>query len=316
MHRPLTVCILLSFFGTTGVAFAQMNEPPEFPPSPPGAVVQHSGDGCLLIASGDIVPGDADWLELNLPFDSEFTVVDVDIEGLVGESLLSVHLSDGRVLFSTRDNNNSTDGTCGTGPASNPLGNRRDSAISLGATSRNLMIEIGVTGYPDFALSGAHTQAFHYDVWVYALGQGGCIDDFECDDGVDCTVDICNVDSGECEYWPDNDFCNNGLFCDGVERCDMNEGCVAGIVFDCDDRVDCTEDFCDERTQSCSHWPRHDFCDDGVFCNGGELCHPRRGCQAGQPPCPDFCDETYGCSRGRFPAPPYWNGGSSNGRKR
>ena len=48
-----------------------------------------------------------------------------------------------------------------------------------------------------------------------------------CDDGVSCTVDSCNEDADMCDYDPascgcfsDAD-CDNGLFCDGLETCNL-----------------------------------------------------------------------------------------------
>lgn len=300
---------------TASSAWAQAEEPPDFPFRPPGTTLLHGGDGCVMVAEGDVAPGDVDWLRLLLPFDSELTLVDVDIVGATGESLLRVQTSDGRVLFSTRDNNNSTDGTCGTGPVSDPVGNRRDSAVSLGATVAGITVEFGVTGYPDFALTGAHSQTFSYEVWVHALGTFGCVEDADCEDDVDCTLDLCNADTGDCEYWPDNDFCNNGLFCDGVEVCDMVAGCQTGTAADCDDRIECTNDFCDEFTRSCSHQPQHRRCDDGIFCNGSEYCHPRAGCRSTAPPCPTACSESRGCPGSILPPPPQWSGTPVSTRK-
>ncbi|MEM9073946.1 MAG: putative metal-binding motif-containing protein [Myxococcota bacterium] len=49
---------------------------------------------------------------------------------------------------------------------------------------------------------------------------------------------------------------------------------------DCDDEVDCTRDVCDDRG-ICQQIVERAACDDGVFCNGLELCDPLEGCMPG-----------------------------------
>ncbi|MBI2378589.1 MAG: hypothetical protein HYV07_31610 [Deltaproteobacteria bacterium] len=49
----------------------------------------------------------------------------------------------------------------------------------------------------------------------------------DCDDGIDCTIDRCTEANG-CEDAPNDAACNNGSDCDGVERCDVVLGCIAG----------------------------------------------------------------------------------------
>ncbi len=66
---------------------------------------------------------------------------------------------------------------------------------------------------------------------------------------------------------------------------------------DCDDGIDCTAESC--QMGRCQVVADHAACNDGVYCNGVEQCHPRRGCVAGEPvACDDFdpctidaCDE-------------------------
>lgn len=49
---------------------------------------------------------------------------------------------------------------------------------------------------------------------------------------------------------------------------------------DCDDGIDCTRDFCN-ATGTCQNQVDPARCDDGIFCNGVEMCDPTRGCVAG-----------------------------------
>jgi hypothetical protein len=81
--------------------------------------------------------------------------------------------------------------------------------------------------------------------------------------------------------------------CAGVdpesECCDPATGEITPI----DDGVDCTVDECDPSTGIVTHTPDDGSCDDGVFCNGAEICDPTLGCQPGADPCepPLLCDE-------------------------
>jgi len=134
-----------------------------------------------------------------------------------------------------------------------------------------------------------------------------------CDDGVACTVDVCNEDTDSCDNTPDDGFCDDGLFCDGRETCNSTAGCLAGSDpcgggacdedndrcitgcqsdDDCDDGLLCNgTETCDLDTGECiAGTPLR--CDDGLFCNGSETCVEGRGCQDGTAPCGrDECDE-------------------------
>ncbi|MFO0586492.1 MAG: hypothetical protein U0441_03070 [Polyangiaceae bacterium] len=119
-----------------------------------------------------------------------------------------------------------------------------------------------------------------------------------CDDGVSCTDDFCDLGSGQCVHVKNDNACQDGLFCDGVEVCDpMNgapgTGCVAGLAVGCDDGIACTADACDEAAKGCAHTPNSALCDDGMFCNGAEVCVLGLGCQAGAPV---GCDDGRSCT--------------------
>ncbi len=66
-----------------------------------------------------------------------------------------------------------------------------------------------------------------------------------CDDEVDCTVDTCNEETGECTNAINNDFCIDETICNGVERCDATLDCLPGTPLDCSDGDTCTVDNCD-----------------------------------------------------------------------
>jgi hypothetical protein len=67
------------------------------------------------------------------------------------------------------------------------------------------------------------------------------------DDGIACTVDQCTA--GVCQYVPNHSVCGDGVFCNGVEQCNVTSGCVsAGNP--CDD-----PNLCNETNDSCGCRP-------------------------------------------------------------
>jgi hypothetical protein len=100
-----------------------------------------------------------------------------------------------------------------------------------------------------------------------------CVHDSDCDDGIDCTVDVC-LRPGYCNSTTDNSRCSDNLVCNGVESCDPTQGCIAPPPPTCDDQDPCTIDSCDETLKDCVHAPR-DFDHDGeadYHCPGGTDC--------------------------------------------
>ncbi|MFQ5463759.1 MAG: hypothetical protein ACE5E5_14175, partial [Phycisphaerae bacterium] len=114
-----------------------------------------------------------------------------------------------------------------------------------------------------------------------------------CDDGVGCTMDACNEITDTCDHAASDALCDNGLFCDGSETCDAILGCQTGTAVNCDDSVGCTVDLCDETADTCTNTPADVLCDDGLFCNGVEICDPTLDCQAGTAV---NCDDGLACS--------------------
>ena len=85
---------------------------------------------------------------------------------------------------------------------------------------------------------------------------GPCDDATPCDDGNACTTDTCDLTLLRCRFTPDDSVCQNGAYCDGVERCDAKLGCRPGTPVACSDDDTCSLDSCVEATQSCAHAPR------------------------------------------------------------
>jgi hypothetical protein len=101
---------------------------------------------------------------------------------------------------------------------------------------------------------------------------GPCTKDAQCDDLVDCTFDACDQELWRCRFTPDDSQCQNGIYCDGVERCDLKLGCRLDEPITCSDGVACTINTCDEATKGCLSEPR-DLDEDGdpdIHCGGGD----------------------------------------------
>jgi hypothetical protein len=102
---------------------------------------------------------------------------------------------------------------------------------------------------------------------------GPCLDDTQCDDGVDCTLDACNLALHRCQFSANDTRCDDGVYCNGDERCDLQLGCRPGSVRDCSDVLTCTIDTCIEATRSCTHVLRDadgDGVPDGHCMDGGD----------------------------------------------
>ena len=104
------------------------------------------------------------------------------------------------------------------------------------------------------------------DAFTLTKGADPCASDGDCDDGVACTTDTCDGASGECSNTPS----------DGS----------------CDDGIACTTDTCDVGAGGCTNEADPSACaDDGLFCNGTEVCDVDTGCvSAGAPDCSSFDD--------------------------
>ncbi len=114
-----------------------------------------------------------------------------------------------------------------------------------------------------------------------------------CDDGVACTDDVCNEATDACDSTANDANCDDGTFCNGAEVCDAVLDCQPATGPDCDDGVACTEDSCNEATDSCDNAPNDGLCDNGTFCDGAETCDPVNDCQVGTPV---DCDDGVSCT--------------------
>ena len=105
--------------------------------------------------------------------------------------------------------------------------------------------------------------------------QGG--DAVNCVDAHECTIDACNDESDDCMHSPVDALCDDGRFCTGEEVCDADHGCYSATTPDCDDGFDCTTDYCNSQTDTCSHLTDDNICRDDSTCTV-DSCQDGQGC--------------------------------------
>ncbi|MBX3189749.1 MAG: putative metal-binding motif-containing protein [Labilithrix sp.] len=103
---------------------------------------------------------------------------------------------------------------------------------------------------------------------------GPCNEDAQCDDGIPCTFDRCDMTLLRCRNTPDDTKCSDDRYCNGQEKCVLRIGCAQGPVVTCQDDNPCTSDRCVEATRSCERKPR-DLDGDG---DPDDHCFPNRDC--------------------------------------
>jgi len=84
---------------------------------------------------------------------------------------------------------------------------------------------------------------------------------------------------GECE---NNSDCDDGLYCNGSERC-LKGKCATSNILPCDDGLPCTTDICDEEKKECHH-QAPDYDGDGFT---------QKGCLSDGDDCNDFNSEIH-----------------------
>ena len=124
-------------------------------------------------------------------------------------------------------------------------------------------------------VTDAGTDAFAFDAPVDAFmpdAAPDCRVDSDCDDSLDCTDNRCV--SGSCVFTGVAARCNDGLFCNGIEVCDLTFGCISPGRL-CDDTVMCTTDVCDEDRDRCVATPVDALCPVSFRCDGDRGCLAR-----------------------------------------
>jgi hypothetical protein len=105
--------------------------------------------------------------------------------------------------------------------------------------------------------------------------EGSCVagPSLECDDGNQCTIDLCDEFAG-CAYLP------------------LQSPCCLGSASICDDGNPCTTDLCDPETLGCDYENNTVVCSDGNVCTAGDRC-AEGGCVPGPPL---NCDDGNACT--------------------
>ncbi|MDD5031576.1 MAG: polysaccharide deacetylase family protein [Patescibacteria group bacterium] len=88
-----------------------------------------------------------------------------------------------------------------------------------------------------------------------------------------------------------NSDCDDGLFCNGAETC-SNNACHAGTPITCNDSIDCTDDTCNEETDSCSFAPNNNACLPLPYSCASCNCDSISGCHYLPEGCENAIDES------------------------
>ena len=135
------------------------------------------------------------------------------------------------------------------------------------------------------------------DVCKGGVCVGGAV--LDCDDGLTCTQDTCDL-SGGCTHTDASGPCTDGNACTTGDTCAL--GLCAGVTVDCDDGNTCTNDACDLAV-GCTHTANSASCDDGNACtttdtcaNGGCYGAAPLACSDGLACTQDGCDPASGCT--------------------
>jgi hypothetical protein len=196
---------------------------------------------------------------------------------------------------------------------------RNDARVTALVVSRAIfkaedrLIASGAVAARDIQL--AHDSTFTYDTGF------ACSADTSCNDNNPCTVDAC-VDA-QCQNTPATDgtscndsnsctgsdhceagscvpgapvSCDDGKFCNGSETCLPASGCAPGAAPPVSDGVDCTDDSCNETTDSIDHVPNNALCASGYECKLVDGCVDIDECANGTANCSvnATCKNTHG----------------------
>ena len=141
----------------------------------------------------------------------------------------------------------------------------------------------------------------YYD---YSGVDNTCQSDCACTDN-QCEAPIISYNDSRCTACQIDDDCDDGLFCNGEERC-TNYECVQGIVVNCNDQNICTLDSCDEANDECVNEHIDNCCVIDTDCNDQNACttdqcvdneclNSQISCNDGVDCTQDTCDLVQGC---------------------
>ena len=114
--------------------------------------------------------------------------------------------------------------------------------------------------------------------WLaYGCQNGSCVGSspLDCDDGNQCSLDVCNKTIGCLHSKQTGTPCNDGNACTTVDTC-ASGACTGNTPPNCDDANACTLDSCD-NVKGCQHTDTSASCSDGNVCTD-DSCEPSKGC--------------------------------------
>jgi hypothetical protein len=112
---------------------------------------------------------------------------------------------------------------------------------------------------------------------VCTISNTSVCETLNCDDGVGCTDDSCNPQTGQCVNTANNANCDDGVWCTD-DVCDPINDCQF-TTLSCDDGVACTDDACDVETGDCVNTANDAKCSaPDPPCEGGQVCDAAAGC--------------------------------------
>jgi len=121
-----------------------------------------------------------------------------------------------------------------------------------------------------------------------------------CDDGKQCTKDICDQIAGCTHQLMHEVPCDDGNACTAEDTC--KNGTCSSTPLSCDDNNACTEDACDPKT-GCIHKPSngatcddHNACTEQDACTNGVCMGRQISCDDGNPCTQDECGPESGCA--------------------
>ncbi len=129
--------------------------------------------------------------------------------------------------------------------------------------------------YPDE--TSCDLNPLYAEACISGLCVSYCTSDIQCNDGVGCTQNVCDIETHTCGYNPVDSLCSDGLYCNGQEICDQEFGCRAGLEIICDDDINCTDDICNESDDTCLFVPQDFICNDYDHCTT-DTCDLQSGC--------------------------------------
>ena len=133
-------------------------------------------------------------------------------------------------------------------------------------------------------------------------GDGNCCADVsDCDDGNSCTTDVCTV-FYHCYSVPKSsgETCDDGVYCNGVERCNASGECVEGTSPCGEPNSVCLVNACNEEDRTCTVTVNADNigqpCTEALFCLDGraKTCTSTGLCADPNPSGPKACEDDTG----------------------